>query len=288
MTLRIAVLTDQHIDTVANKKSWSRAQRAFRIAADAQPDHVVIAGDLFDCSTAMRRDHPKVERALRDVGLWDAEKLTIIPGNHDIFHTPHHGSLEDRLLEWTRISLEDASEMYDEFCRWVSPLTPANTRVASAVYPNLKDLGGPLLVAVDTTGPDTRSSSNGCWGDDEMLRAKLGEGAMVVVASHHAPFKSKRANTKRVLRDLDTPLGFPKAHYRRLVSFADDVGVAAWLCGHVHDRKKRKWTIGKRPRVILEGRTGGVGVAARLSIVEMPRTAGPDTVVRRSTRKLRP
>jgi DNA repair exonuclease SbcCD nuclease subunit len=67
--MTIAVLSDNHIDTEVEPDSWKLAQEVFKQVAAAKVDHVVIAGDLFDCATAMERDRERVERTLRRLGL---------------------------------------------------------------------------------------------------------------------------------------------------------------------------------------------------------------------------
>jgi 3',5'-cyclic AMP phosphodiesterase CpdA len=67
---RLAVLSDLHLDAKVSPDSWALAQRAFAAVGRAKVDHVVIAGDLFDCATAMLRDHPLVRQRLRKLGLW--------------------------------------------------------------------------------------------------------------------------------------------------------------------------------------------------------------------------
>lgn len=83
--LKIAVVSDNHIDIEVEPDSWELAKAAFKKVAAANVDHVVIAGDLFDCATAMHRDRDQVERFLSRLGLWHRDRLSIVVGNHDIF-----------------------------------------------------------------------------------------------------------------------------------------------------------------------------------------------------------
>ena len=290
--LRIALLSDQHIDSVTNPKSWRLARAAFRAAANEGVDHIVIAGDLFDCSTAMYRDRALVEEELRALSLWDAKKLTIIVGNHDIFHTPHHGTIEERLLEWTRISLEDAGEMHEAFCSWVKPLIPAAARMSDAVYPFAKDLGGVMLVGLDTCSFDTATSSNGFFTEenDRLVRAHAERiKKPIILVSHHAPYKSPRASLERALIDGESPLGFPKADFGRLRALVDDIAIPAHLCGHLHESSKYQWGVGEQCRAFLMGRTGGLySGRPKIGVLEIDSPqSGPSAAVSWSETKFR-
>ena len=122
-TFRIVVLSDQHIDTSAEPRSWDRARAAFQAAIDEDADHVVLAGDTFDCATAMVRDAPRVRRYLRRLRLWHRDRLTIVPGNHDLFHTPHYGNVVAKFSRGAVPMLTTSvHETYGAFCDWVDDL----------------------------------------------------------------------------------------------------------------------------------------------------------------------
>ncbi len=62
--LKLAVVSDHHIDTAVAPDSWDLARVVFKKVAAAKVDHVVIAGDLFDCATAMLRDRDQLKKQL--------------------------------------------------------------------------------------------------------------------------------------------------------------------------------------------------------------------------------
>ena len=96
--MKIAVLSDQHIHSAADSASWQLASRAFALAATF--DHVILAGDTFDSAAAFLNDRDRTRDLLVELGLWHRDRLTVLVGNHDIFHLPHRGSVSSRAKEW--------------------------------------------------------------------------------------------------------------------------------------------------------------------------------------------
>lgn len=275
MSFRLAVLSDLHIDCEADDESWELAKEAFAAVARQKPDHVVIAGDLFDCASAMRRDRQHVERRLRRLGLWHRDRLSIVIGNHDILHTPHRGSKLHRAAELLLVASHDAQDSYAAFCDWAADLVPKEARYwSNDLFPFCKDLGNVGILAADTTGSDTNHSANGYWRkDDDVAARKLVTGERRVLAIHHPP---ERDEERTVIGQLTEgfAFGFPDRHFDRLEKFADDVGLDAVVCGHVHDNggSPRSWRLGRRTKVWMMGRTGAMhGAKPCFGLLDIPR-----------------
>ena len=202
-SLRLAILSDQHIHATASPDSWELAKRALRPAA--KYDHVVLAGDTFDSAVAMLHDREIVERYLRELGLWHRDRLTIVVGNHDMFHTPHHGSKSSKALEYGRNALsfdawrwvrDPAVERAFDEC--VAPLTSTADRLdARRPYPMRKVLGHLAFYAADTVPLRTLSAGNGFWRTepDALLRAATPEAdERRILAIHHPPRLTQRTS----------------------------------------------------------------------------------------------
>jgi DNA repair exonuclease SbcCD nuclease subunit len=262
---RIAVLSDQHIDCESEPASWSLAQRAFKAAVKSKADHVVLAGDTFDCATAMVRDHERVEKYLRKLGLWQPDRLSVIVGNHDIFHTPHRGSWGHRLAEASKVALVAGQGNYETFCGWAGDVVWKEDLLSEEedLFPYVKDLGAVQLLVTDTTARTTLHSANGFWSkrDDDLLRAvPRSKNQVRVLAFHNAPFESEIQTITGPLRG-EYNCGFPPQEFRRLTRFADAASIDAILCGHVHamdEDEPWSWKVGRRSTSYLMGRTGGV------------------------------
>lgn len=265
--MRIAVLSDMHIDSEVAPESWILAKRAFKTALAQKPDHVVIAGDLFDSSGAMLRDKDRVEQYLRRIGLWTRDLLTIVVGNHDIYRTPHRGSRLSKAKEF--LTARKAQDSYETFCEWAAQLVNDQDRLAGEddLYPNEKRLGHVRLWVADTTSSSMLKSGNGYWriDDDKLLRESAttrSANERRILAIHNSPFRDQEQSLGTLVAG-DFALGFPHAEYRRLRRFVDVVGLEAIVCGHIHaldEADEWSWPIGKGDRCLVHmvGRTGGL------------------------------
>lgn len=287
MTLRIAVLSDQHIHCAASSPSWALAQRAFGAAAEF--DHVVLAGDTFDSATAFENDRDRVRDHLARLRLWRRDRLTVVPGNHDLFHTPHHGSLPARLAEYARAALSfDARGLVRDpaveraFDAWARELTTAADRLdTSRPFPLRKALGHVALYATDTAPRRTLSAANGFWRpeSDALLRdATPAADERRVLAIHHPPKRSKQTSVADAARSLARgrlryPMAFPPKNFARLAKFIDEAALDAVVCGHIHAAKTYQWTVGpSKVPAFMVGRSGGLHRRPPvLGVLEVPR-----------------
>jgi len=280
--LHLAVLSDQHLDSKTAPASWELAKKAFRAVVSAKVDHAIVDGDLFDSSSAMLRDHTKVQRYLKRLGLWHRDRLTIVVGNHDIFHTPHRGTWRQRAAEFLKTATEDAQASYEAFTDWAGQLVHPGDRLAGEddLYPIDKQLGHVRIWGVDTTSATTDRSGNGYWRveDDHLLRdADSGtESERRVLAIHHPPYEDEEQTIRQVLKGDFCHFGFPATEFRRLRRFVTASRVDAVVCGHIHAGLSRwHWTLGgkkSRAEVRVMGRTGGVhGATPCFGILTAPK-----------------
>lgn len=273
MTLRIAVLSDQHIHCAAEPASWELAQRAFRIAARC--DHIVLAGDTFDSATAFENDHERVRDHLVELGLWHRDRMTVLPGNHDFFHTPHRGGkatfaaeIGRKMLNPTRRAMVREATVERAFDAWAGALTtPADRLDTRRPFPMRKMLGHVALYAADTAPRSLLSCANGFWrsGADALLRAATPEAEeRRVLAIHHPPKETRMVGAEHARRSLQkgrliVPLGFPPKNFARLAQFAEDAQLDAVVCGHIHAAKAYQWEVAHTTvPAFMVGRSGGL------------------------------
>jgi predicted phosphodiesterase len=285
--VRFALLSDLHVWRAAEPDSWALALQALDAAANAGVDHVILAGDVFDCATAFEEDSSRLRAELVRRRLWSSRRLTIVVGNHDIFHTPHHGGTLRKLREYARIPGADAQGNYDAFCEWAGDLVSARDRLDDDddLFPFAKQIGHVVLFAADTTGPDTAYSVNGYWSpdDDEALRRVETNGLRSVLAIHHPPEQDEERHLVGQARE-GYAFGFPRSDFRRLTRFADDYSLDAVVCGHIHDNggEPWTWTFGDGTRAFMMGRTGGVhGASPVIGILEVPERGAVKWRIRR-------
>ncbi|HWF44383.1 MAG TPA: metallophosphoesterase [Candidatus Kapabacteria bacterium] len=94
--MRIAHFSDPHINLKYHPQHLLRLRRALEDAIGRQSaDHIVITGDLTSNGNA--RDLRAIRRLFESLGILSSSKLTVVPGNHDIYGGPH---LAEELLNF--------------------------------------------------------------------------------------------------------------------------------------------------------------------------------------------
>ena len=269
--VRIAVLSDQHIDREHAPESWELAKHAFKTAVALGIDQVVLCGDTFDCATAMLDDRAAVRKYLKKVGLWSRDRLSVVVGNHEVFHTPHHRTGTAKALELARIVVTgDAADNVDAFFDWMGELVGDDDWLSEGPSaPYSKAIGHVRLIVADSTADETAYGRNGFWPEenDEAVRSvEVTAEERRVLAIHNAP---KKAKTEGVLS-----YRFPAKDFERLRACVDDVDIGAVVCGHWHrfEGASARWRLGERCRVFLEGRTGGMWTSPSLGVLTVPTT----------------
>ena len=195
-----------------DKYSVRLAQRILEELEAAGVDHLVVTGDLTLSSEAT-----EFERAAKLLRRWaDAGKLTVVPGNHDV---------------WTAESVKTA-----RFLRMVGP-DGRGMRRPEATYP-FAALPTPevAIVAVDsaqfgeephdTPGVIGSAQLQACR---ELVREHVKEGRAVLLALHHHLLLPR----ERIPSDAlvaRTPL----LDADKVVRMVSDVRIAAVLHGHRH------------------------------------------------------
>lgn len=285
--MRLAALSDLHIDRRADLGTWELAKLAFRAAS--KYDHVIIAGDLFDCSGAQNRDRGAVERELRRLRLWDADRLSIAPGNHDIFPVTSKAEWQTNLAAATKAAamfLLKYPHAYDDFCEWVGELVPDHDRAyCDNVFPYCRRFDAVTVAVADSTPTTLLQASQGLWTDaeDDGVRDLLADTHGVKFLAMHYPPLATGADLELLGKLEGYVGGFPKDDLERLEAVVDDCGVKAVVCGHIHtDPEAWTWKFGKA-RAFLMGRTGGCdGATPSIGVLDVSSRGA----LKWSTRKL--
>ena len=279
-TIRIAVISDQHIDREAEPSSWKLAKKVYRAASELDVDHVVLAGDTFDCATAMQNDSGAVRKYLKRLGLWTSDRLSIVMGNHDIFHTPHHRRGAALVREVANQALPGVvKDNVESFVDWAGELVEGDEWASKKLWaPYSKQVGHVRLLCASTVANDVRWSGNGHWWPavDEALRDVLvGADERCVLAIHQAPIKDDWQTITNLAKG-EFAYGFAKSEFKSLRNFVRDRGVEAILCGHLHWKSgaKAQWDFGAA-RVFLQGRSGGMATDPSLGVLTVPLRGAP-------------
>jgi 3',5'-cyclic AMP phosphodiesterase CpdA len=186
----------------ARKFRLERLEDVVRRVLDLDPDHVLITGDLT--TTALPDEFQAAREALAAL-LVDADRVTVIPGNHDRYTA---GSVRLRAFE-----------------EWFGAFAPAGP------YPWLRTLDGETAVlGLDPTR--SHLSATGRLPADQLARARdlLSEASpcprRLLVACHYPvatpPAYAAELRPKR-LENAD-----------ELAGWLGGVGPHLYCCGHVH------------------------------------------------------
>ncbi len=141
------------------------------------PDHIAVTGDL--ANLGLPAEHEAALAWLRTLG--DAEGVTVIPGNHDIYSSIGN---DPGTARWQpHMSANTAAADY----------AIAEAIADDAAFPFVRRFGPLAIVAVNSAVPTLPMYANGRVGADQLRRLalildRLGtEGVMRVVLIHHPP-----------------------------------------------------------------------------------------------------
>ncbi|TCT05562.1 metallophosphoesterase family protein [Aquabacter spiritensis] len=192
----------------ARRRNFGQATLA-TLMADllGQPlDHIAVTGDLVNVSLPAEFDTGATFLA----SLGPADKVTVIPGNHDTYV---HSALSYHLEHWAPFLSGDESH----------PDTPLDVES----FPFVRRRGPVAIVGVSTAIPTAAFLASGEVGDAQLgrLAAILGrlkeEGLFRVVLIHHPPVGERHYH--RDLRDAPA--------FRRVIA---EAGAELVLHGHDH------------------------------------------------------
>jgi 3',5'-cyclic AMP phosphodiesterase CpdA len=255
--LKLAHLSDNHYDGTPLRLDLFR--RALEGARERGADHLLVAGDLVDYA---HRDHlAEVAALFRETGWWDPERLTVLPGNHDLYW--HSAPNLIRSLFSGLPSFAQTTVVFDELFAELM-----GTRAGAASLPALKQLGPDWsLLLVDTVIRTHRFDLLGSWrGDFRAAQTELTLRAVeaaaprrLVVAGHHFPMPQSRARTAR-----ERGTAFVDSGFQEFVRLLEGIEPRPelYLCGHIHfwppgePEAFDTRTVAGVP-VYCQGRTGG-------------------------------
>jgi 3',5'-cyclic AMP phosphodiesterase CpdA len=228
-SLFFAQLSDPHLTTLeqvawhdlVNKRvlgylSWRRRRRNEHRSEvldalqqdlrQTAPEHIAVTGDLthIGLPAEFRQARGWLE------GLGDAERVTVVPGNHDAYVAT---SWDDSYAQWREYLESD---------------DPVPGTGGESVFPSLRVRGPVALIGLSTARPSAPFMATGSVGARqlerfaELLEATGRQGLFRVVLLHHPPVPGEEKWRKR-LTDAD-----------RLCEMIASQGAELVLHGHQH------------------------------------------------------
>lgn len=243
----IAHLSDLHLRD-AGDATWLERQLD-RIAARS-PDHLAITGDLLDRWLPATLE--RVLDALDARGLLDADRLTILHGNHDLASGGGHPR---RGVDLWRLALRfwDPPPLVRWRRRRFYAQLRARVRGLGSEAPFMKTIGNGARIAVVDSVPvpwrpfdlERRTivvrHAIGCARAPQVswLAAQPREEGPLILLMHHYPlstpaFQWSPEHPALSATRIAVPMQVPDADRARLWSAVKMAGVRLVLCGHVH------------------------------------------------------
>lgn len=287
----IAHLSDLHLRD-AGDAVWLERQLD-RIAA-RRPDHLALTGDLLDRWLPALLE--RVLDALAARGLLDAERLTILHGNHDLASSgghPRRGADLWRmvlrfwdpppLVAWRR----------RRFYRQIARRAPG----VAAMAPFARTLRSGLRIAVIDTVPvvwlpfraDMRTVvvSHAVGGIDaeqsRWLAAQPDAPGPLVILMHHypldtPPYQWTPARPRAGFSGVRVPMHIDQADRARFWEAATAAGARLVLCGHVH---RMRLESNRGIAVGLNGQSGAAWAGRPIAYYEIDKDGEVSTDVDR-------
>lgn len=222
MPYRIAHFSDWHLTAIDDRIETVLAN--IDAVSDAGADHVVITGDIVDCAQLdvleVFFDQMKARKLL------NRKRLTIVPGNHDIFPLAKSPRAMAKKVA-SRVTPTKTWERFNEM---------AGLKGADP-YPICKKLSDDVVIAgFDTTRNGRYNPADWVRGELPLEQVKKAKryfqryaGAKHRIAvMHNYPWR-ENAHEGPVALDLLNPTP------DEAVDLLKDGGATAVLCGHMHD-----------------------------------------------------
>ena len=147
---RIAHVSDPHISRQYYREHIKSLKMLLRSIVDMGIDHIVISGDIV--STAHEDDYYLAREIFSKLGLLNAARLTVIPGNHDIFGGPHRAV--DVLSFPQHIRGVDYVRNKTMFIQAFTETFHGVRRLAGrALFPFVKEIGPFRLIGLNSVPP---------------------------------------------------------------------------------------------------------------------------------------
>ena len=237
----IAHLSDPHLSRQYYREHIKSFKILLRTILDHGCDHLVITGDIV--STGDPDDFYLARTILTTFGLMDSKKLTIVPGNHDVFGGPHRAVDVLSFPRYIRtVDYRRRLALFEE--AFAETFVGTKKLNAGALFPFIKEVGPYAIIGLNSIMPwslwDNPLGSNGMLSDDQIAalvqlqERKEIRGRIPLVAIHHHFNDLNDASTDNNLwRKIESKTMRMKRRRKTLKLFAA-LGVHAVMHGHVH------------------------------------------------------
>lgn len=239
-TYNIVHISDLHLSRKYYREHIKSLKILLRSALDSGVDHFVITGDIV--STADPDDFYLAREIFSNMGLLSSERLTVVPGNHDVFGGPHRAI--DILSFPKHIRNIDYHNHMMVFYETFSE-TFSGVRLLSdnSPFPFVKKIGPVTLIGLNSVPHwslwQNPLGSNGIINDDQFSSLeRLAEtdppmGQVVVAMHHHFNDIADNITANKLWRKIETKTMRMRKR-RKTTKLFNKLNVSHVLHGHIH------------------------------------------------------
>jgi 3',5'-cyclic-AMP phosphodiesterase len=237
----IAHLSDPHLSRQYYREHIKSFKILLRTILDHGCDHLVITGDIV--STGDPNDYYLARTILTGFGFMDSRRLTIVPGNHDVFGGPHRAVDVLSFPRYIRtVDYQRRLALFEE--AFAESFVGVQHLNSGSLFPFVKEVGPFAIIGLNSILPwslwDNPLGSNGMLSDDQisalmqLQERKDFSGRIPLVAIHHHFNDLNDASTdSNFWRKIESKTMRMKRRRKTLKLFAA-LGVQVVMHGHVH------------------------------------------------------
>jgi len=245
--LFIVHISDLHLNSFYNDSIFKRVNYLLKQISENKVDHLIITGDITD--NASEKDFEIFRRMLTKYGFMKGEKLSIIPGNHDIY-----GGIQKAEDIFTFPEKCDKINYYKRVNNFLSyfPEAFSNCQYLSSksFFPFAKKINNTLIVGLNSIAQYSKLS-NPFGSNGEIDATQFGElfdilkttekdvkHKIVLIHHHFNKLKSEAKSTFGSIWSGIEKQTMKLKGKRRLFNLFKEYNIDIVLHGHVHESKE--------------------------------------------------
>ncbi|MFA6978181.1 MAG: metallophosphoesterase [Ignavibacteriaceae bacterium] len=238
---KIVHISDPHL----SRQFYREHIKSFKIllerAIEAGADHILLTGDIV--STADPDDFYLAREILSKFGLLDSTKLSVIPGNHDIFGGPHRAV--DVLNFPKYIRNVDYEKHLKLFCdAFDETFEGVKTLIEGSLFPFIKKAGPFSILGLNSISRwsmwNNPLGSNGSLSAEQVVSLKSliesnvpVEENLLVAMHHHFHDLNDEATQSKLWQRIESKTMRMKKR-KSIIKIFKKLNVSYVLHGHVH------------------------------------------------------
>lgn len=239
---QIAHISDPHLSRQYYREHIKSFKMLLRAILDEGADHIIVSGDIV--STGEEDDFYLAREIFSNLNLLDSKRLTIVPGNHDIFGGPHRAVDVLSFPRYIRsVDYVQHKELFQN--AFAETFEGIHRLSATDLFPFIKTLGPFNIIGLNSTPPwSLRSNPLGTNGslDDKQLQAlEQLEGSnllqnrtnVIVIHHHFNDLQQSEYNAGNVWARIESNTMRMKKR-RKIIRLFQALKVRYVLHGHIH------------------------------------------------------